>query len=182
MDAILVGRRTAELDDPLLTARPPGVRTAARIVLDSQASLESDSQLVRTAREVPVIVACTSSAAQSDRKRLLSAGCEVLECPGNSDLERLRWLLEELGRRKLTNLLVEGGGQLLGSLFDAHLVDEVHVFIAPKIAGGRGATSPVGGDGVEPMAAALRLEDRVIEPCGTDVYVRGRVARGEIAD
>jgi diaminohydroxyphosphoribosylaminopyrimidine deaminase/5-amino-6-(5-phosphoribosylamino)uracil reductase len=177
VDAILIGRGTAAFDDPLLTARPSGPRTATRIVLDSQASLAVGSQLACTARDVPVIVAAASQSPPENRQRLTAAGCEVLICPGSSPAERLIWLLDELGRRRMTNVLVEGGSRLFGSLFDAGQIDEVHTFIAPKLIGGEQAPSAVGGTGVARMTDALNLASPQIKQCGTDVYVHGRIAR-----
>jgi diaminohydroxyphosphoribosylaminopyrimidine deaminase/5-amino-6-(5-phosphoribosylamino)uracil reductase len=86
-------------------------------------------------------------------------------------------LLAELGRRQFTNVLVEGGGRLLGSLVDAALVDEVHVFVSPKIVGGADAPSPVAGRGVERMPEAAGLDGLTIEPFGEDVYINGRWRR-----
>ncbi|MGD9721968.1 MAG: bifunctional diaminohydroxyphosphoribosylaminopyrimidine deaminase/5-amino-6-(5-phosphoribosylamino)uracil reductase RibD [Pirellulales bacterium] len=177
MDAILVGRATAAADDPLLTARPPGVRVPARIVLDSQATLSSASQLVCSARDVPVMVAVGEQSAPGERQRLTDAGCEVLVCTGATHDERLAWLLDELGRRHMTNVLVEGGAQVLGSLIALREIDEVHTFIAPKLVGGTGPVAPIGGQGVEHMADALALDEPEIERSGSDVYVHGRVKR-----
>jgi diaminohydroxyphosphoribosylaminopyrimidine deaminase / 5-amino-6-(5-phosphoribosylamino)uracil reductase len=177
MDAILVGRGTAAADDPLLTARPPGARVATRIVVDSSASLSIDSQLVRTAREAPVLVAVAESSPLPNRAGLEATGCEVLVCPGATQGKRLDALLTELGRRSMTNVLVEGGAQLLGSLFDANQVDEVHAFIAPKFIGGATAPGPVAGEGRALMSQAIALESPEITTVGDDVYVRGRVAR-----
>jgi diaminohydroxyphosphoribosylaminopyrimidine deaminase/5-amino-6-(5-phosphoribosylamino)uracil reductase len=175
VDAILVGRRTAELDDPLLTARPSGPRVATRIVADSQARLAQDSQLVRTAREVPVLVAVGPAASAADCRRLSDAGCEVWTGETDDAAQRLLLLLDELGQRRMTNVLVEGGGQLLGSLFDAGELDEVHVFIAPKLAGGRDAVAPVGGWGVAQMSQARWLPQPIVERLDDDVYVHGRI-------
>ena len=177
VDGIMIGRATAEADDPLLTARPPGARTAVRIVLDSAAALADSSQLVRTARETPVLVATSQQVAAKDRQRLTAAGCEVIECPGESRADRLAWLLDELGRRQMTNILVEGGGQLLGSLLDLGQIDEVHAFIAPKLIGGTKAVSAIGGTGADLMAHALNLSSPRIEQRGSDVYIHGRIAR-----
>ena len=177
VDAILIGRGTAAADDPLLTARPAGARTAARIVVDSAARLSSQSQLVQTARDVPVIVACAEDAPADATQRLTDAGVEVLHCAGTTHVERVTSLLSELGRRRMTNVLVEGGSQLLGSLFDERLIDEVSLFVAPRIVGGQGAPSPVAGLGVEQMADALQLVSPHIERVGDDVHIRGRVAR-----
>jgi len=177
MDAILVGRGTAAADDPLLTARPPGARVATRIVVDSAASLATDSQLVRTARAAPVLVAVAESSPQPHRARLEKAGCEVLVCAGATHGERLDTLLVELGRRSMTNVLVEGGAQLLGSLFDANQVDEVHAFIASKLIGGATAPGPVAGEGRALMSQAIALDSPEVTKVGDDVYLRGRVAR-----
>ena len=177
VDAIVVGRGTAAADDPLLTARPPGPRTATRIVVDTRASLSAQSQIVRTAREAPVLVAVGEEASKADGARLQGAGCQVLVCTGGTPQVRLEKLLNELGKRRMTNVLVEGGSRLLGSLFDAQLIDEVHVFIAPKLAGGEGAPGPIGGRGVEKIASALALDELATGQIGSNIYLRGRIVQ-----
>ena len=178
MDAVIVGRRTAQIDDPLLTARPPGPRTALRIVIDTRASLASESRLVRTARDVPVLVAAGPEAPAADRSRLENAGCEVFVGDVDSREDRLQQLFEELGRRRLTNVLIEGGGQLTGSLLMGRLIDEVHVFIAPKVIGGTAAPSPMAGHGIGQMSNALGLDEPQVQQLGGDIYVHGRLSRG----
>ena len=177
VDAIAVGRETALRDDPLLTARPPGPRSALRVVLDTRGSLSSDSQLVRTANETPVLVAVGEESSASDRSRLGDAGCEVLVCEGKTHAKRLDTLLAELGRRRLTNVLVEGGGRLLGSLLDAREIDEVHVFIAPKLLGGASAATAVGGVGIATISQTLRLERPEVRQVGDDTYLHARTGR-----
>lgn len=177
VDAIIVGRGTATMDDPLLTARPAGPRVATRIVFDSQATLNLDSQLVRTAAEAPVLVAATASAPAERVEHLRKAGCEVFLCPDSTPRDRADALFAELGRRRMTNVWIEGGATLLGSLFDAGFVDEVHAFIAPKILGGAGP-SGVRGAGVVDPAVAWCLDNPGIETLGGDVYVHGYVRRG----
>lgn len=177
VDAIVVGRQTAAHDDPLLTARPAGPRTAVRVVLDTHASLASESQLVRTARETSVLVAVGQESDEAERQRLSQAGCEVFVCGGHTHTARLDALLAELGRRRLANVLVEGGGRLLGSLLDARQIDEVHVFIAPKLFGGATARTPVAGHGIASVSEALQLDSPELEQVGDDVYMRARVRR-----
>jgi diaminohydroxyphosphoribosylaminopyrimidine deaminase/5-amino-6-(5-phosphoribosylamino)uracil reductase len=177
VDAILVGRGTAVADDPLLTARPPGPRVAVRVVLDSRASISLESQLVRTAKETPVLVAVGPAASAVAMDRLRSAGCEVFVCNEATHGARLIELLDELGRRRMTNVLVEGGSQVLGSLFDEGEIDEVHVFVAPKIIGGVDAPGPIAALGSERMSQALRLEQPVWRQIDGDLYLQGRVAR-----
>lgn len=176
MDAILVGRRTAERDDPLLTARPAGTRVATRIVTDTGAQLSPQSQLAKTTDLAPTLIA-TGKDAPNDRRRALErTGCEILPCEGSTPVARMEFLLDELGRRRMTNVLVEGGSALLGSLFDAKLVDEVHVWIAPKIVGGRDAPSPVRGEGLSLIYDALGLAEIHTDQIDEDLYLRGRIA------
>jgi diaminohydroxyphosphoribosylaminopyrimidine deaminase/5-amino-6-(5-phosphoribosylamino)uracil reductase len=177
VDAIMIGRETARMDNPLLTARPPGPRTAIRVVIDTRATLASSSQLVRTAREVPLMVAVGPAAPESERRRLEHAGCEVLVCESETHAGRLDQLLAELGRRRMTNVLVEGGGQLLGTLLDNGQIDEVHVFVAPKLLGGENARSPIDGEGVAQVAQAIPLDHPQWQQIGEDLYLSGRIVR-----
>ncbi len=176
VDAIIIGSGTAAADDPLLTARPAGPRQAVRVVVDSRASLSSVSQLIRTARDAPVIVAAGPDAAPADRRRLESFGCEVLPLAGTTHHERLEQLLTELGRRRMTNILVEGGGRLLGNFFDVGQIDEVHVFVAPRLFGGADAPTPVGGLGVESPQSARVLGGVHWTELGGDLYGWGRLS------
>lgn len=175
VDAVVVGIGTVLADDPLLTARPAGARVATRVVLDSEARLPANSQLVRTAAEAPVLVAVADSAPAGATEKLVARGCEVVVCPGDDRIERLRHLLAELGRRRMTNALVEGGGQILGSFLDAGLIDEVHAFIAPRLLGGQAAWTPVAGQGFASVGEAMRLERVVSEVVDGDTYLHGFV-------
>jgi diaminohydroxyphosphoribosylaminopyrimidine deaminase/5-amino-6-(5-phosphoribosylamino)uracil reductase len=157
MDAILAGIGTALADDPRLTARPAGPRRASRIVLDGAGRLPTTSRLARSAREIPVLVAVTDRAPAARRQELTALGCEVLAFPGDGPVP-LPALLDELGRRGMTNVLVEGGGRVLGAFLDAGLVDAVDVFIAPVLEGGPPRFTPAQGEGYFLMADALRLE------------------------
>jgi diaminohydroxyphosphoribosylaminopyrimidine deaminase/5-amino-6-(5-phosphoribosylamino)uracil reductase len=175
MDAIVIGIGTALADDPQLTARPPGPRTAVRVVLDSQGRLPVDSQLVRTARAVPTLVACTEMPAIREEE-LRAHGCEVLHLPAEEDTGRpqVAALLAEMGRRRWTNVLIEGGSVVLGSFLDAGAVEEVHVFIAPRLAGGAAARTPVGGRGVDQVASALNLGEWTVTESEGDWYIHAR--------
>jgi diaminohydroxyphosphoribosylaminopyrimidine deaminase / 5-amino-6-(5-phosphoribosylamino)uracil reductase len=182
MDAILVGVGTALRDDPLLTARPAGPRVATRIVVDSAARIPLDSQLVQTARDVPLLIATTPAAPPDNIRHLEKSGVEVAFFP--SQLEStlphvagtidLKNLLDELGRRRFTNVLVEGGSRLFGSLYDGDFVDESHVFVAPKILGGAHAPSAVAGLGSSSVDAVAALESVVVEKVSDDVYINAR--------
>jgi diaminohydroxyphosphoribosylaminopyrimidine deaminase/5-amino-6-(5-phosphoribosylamino)uracil reductase len=171
VDAIIVGSGTVRADDPLLTARPKNPadvkRKALRIAVDSRASLPLESQLVQTASDVPVLLAVSDAAPDDAVKRLHEAGVQIFYCDGETYGDRLKSLLDELGRRRMTNVLVEGGSRLLHTLFDIYAIDEVHVFTAPKDAGGDA-----------PLAPRLRkqpLKDVVTTDLDGDEYLRARI-------
>jgi diaminohydroxyphosphoribosylaminopyrimidine deaminase / 5-amino-6-(5-phosphoribosylamino)uracil reductase len=176
MDAILAGIGTVLADDPMLNARPPGPRIPARVILDSAARLPIDSQLARTVRDIPVWMAVTDRAPADRRQRLEALGCEILPFPGDGPVPIVR-VLEELGHRGVTNVLVEGGGTVLGAFLDAGEVDEVDVFLAPLIEGGPLGYSPARGLGHRSMAEALRLDRHEISLVDGDVRIRGTIAR-----
>ena len=174
VDAILVGRGTAVADDPRLTARPAGPRQAARIVLDSDAQLSLESRLVRSISEAPVMIAVGPAAAEARCEDLRRAGCEVWSGQAEDPGARLLELLDELGRRRMTNLLVEGGAKVFGSLFDQRSIDEVHAFVAGKLVGGAAAAGPIGGTGRAHMHDALELRQLRFQVIGQDLYATGR--------
>ena len=175
MDAIIVGVGTARADDPLLTVRVPGPRTPVRVVVDSAASLSLQSRLVKTLDEAPVLLAVSRNAPKERIERLRDAGVDVLVVESAEPKVDLRQLLEELGRRSMTNVLIEGGGQLLGAAFDDGLIDETHIFVAPKFAGGADAVTPVAGIGVEVIPEACQLITQTVEQVGDDIYIHGRL-------
>lgn len=172
IDAIAVGIGTVLADDPLLTARPPGPRQPLRIVLDSAARLPLAAALVRTAREVPVLVAAGPAAAADRVAALRAAGCEVWQAASDTPSARLRELLAELGRRRLTNLMVEGGAAVLHTLFAAGVVDEIQAFVAPRVIGGDPDALPM-----LPTVPACDVEEVAIP--GGDILLRGLVRRAD---
>lgn len=178
MDAIVIGIGTVVADDPLLTARPPGPRTATRIVLDSHGRINPACQLARTAHDAPLLVA-TASASPEKMKELQGLGIEVLSVAGVCGRPAVPALLDELGRRRMTNLLVEGGSAVLGSFLDAGAIDEVHVFIAPRLIGGTETRTPMGGRGVDRIAEALALADWQVEQVESDLLLHGWVVSAE---
>ncbi len=174
MDAIVVGIGTALADDPLLTARPPGPRSPMRVVLDSTARLPITSHLVRTARQTPTLLVTTSRAHAERLETLRSAGCQVLTAladeRGRLDIDAI---LDYLGGERLTNILVEGGAEVLGSFLDTDAIDEVHVFIAAKLIGGKDAKTAVAGEGCESIRQATSLANTAVETLDGDLYVHG---------
>jgi len=172
VDAVVVGRGTVAADDPLLTARPPGPRTAVRVVLSASGNLPERCHLRATARDVPIIV-FTAAGNESQLAGWAADGCEVVPLPAGDTGLSVDAVLADLGRRRMTHVLVEGGAGVFGAVLDAGAADEFHVFVAPKIAGGRAAPSPVGGRGVARIADALALAACTATPSGDDIYLHG---------
>jgi diaminohydroxyphosphoribosylaminopyrimidine deaminase/5-amino-6-(5-phosphoribosylamino)uracil reductase len=173
MDAIIIGLGTALADDPLLTVRPPGPRTPIRIILDSQARLPVESRLVKSVAQAPLLVATTAEADKERSLRLEQLGCQVLILPAAEGRPSVPALLHELGRRRMTNVLVEGGAEVLGSFLDADLLEEIHVFLAPRLLGGSAAKTAIAGQGRNLIREALSLARWQTVPVGEDVYLRG---------
>ena len=173
MDGILVGIGTVLSDDPLLTARPPGPRVATRVILDTSAKISPCTQLVQTARQIPTLIATTSTDG-AILTPLTAAGCEVLTLrPDYEGKPDLQLLLDELGRRRWTNLLVEGGAGIFGKFFDRDAVDEVHLFVAPKLIGaGMYDKSPVAGRGRDSIVLSGGWTTEMISNVDGDTYMR----------
>ena len=180
VDGVMVGIGTAIADDPMLNARPPGCRDATRIVIDSRGRLSPESQLALSAKSYPTIIAVGPEADSQNCKHLRAAGCEVFNSKSESADDRLNDLLLHLAKIGMTNILVEGGGKLLGSLHTMREIDEVHSFIGPKIAGGSKALSPVEGLGIDDLSSATELSKMSIEKIDNDIYVSGLVKRTSV--
>lgn len=177
-DAIMVGAGTALADDPLLTDRSNKRRRRplVRVVLDERLQLGPNSKLAITAQEAPVLIFTSQDADEASAAKLSMRGVEVLRIEGGS--RNLRAVLEELARRSLQSVLLEGGGKIAGAFLDAQLINKATFFIAPIIIGGADAPSAIAGKGAERMADALRLRRVEIIPRGQDIeitgYVKGR--------
>src|SRR3954449_1356751 len=177
-DAVAGGVGTALADDPLLTARVDGVyRQPRRVVFDSTARLPLDSKLVAAASEVPLVVVVSRAAPRGATDALESAGAEVIVATGQNEPARVASALTQLGSMSppVTSVLLEGGPHLAGSFMDAGEIDEVRLFVAPLVLGGRLARDPLEGEGVERVADALRALTLECERVAGDVLITARL-------
>jgi diaminohydroxyphosphoribosylaminopyrimidine deaminase/5-amino-6-(5-phosphoribosylamino)uracil reductase len=177
-DAVLIGIGTVLADDPRLNVRVkfPDVRHPQKVIVDSKARMPTRG---RTITEEPrTVVAVSPKASLSRITSLEEAGARVEVINGSPVRVDMRGLMKRLAELDIVTVLVEGGGGVAGSLFEAGLVDEVVAFVAPVIIGGLHAPGPVGGRGVERMIDAHRLVDVTYEQVGDDLMIRGRVHEG----
>jgi diaminohydroxyphosphoribosylaminopyrimidine deaminase/5-amino-6-(5-phosphoribosylamino)uracil reductase len=180
VDAVIVGIGTALADDPQLTARPDGVlaelpRQPRRVVFDSLARLPTGSQLVSAVDRIPLTVVVSRAAARSDTDALEAAGVQVLVATGENEPARARSALDQLGSSGIASVLLEGGPHLAGAFLDAGEIDEIRLFLAPILLGGRTARDPLEGEGVERISEALRALTFDCERVGEDLLISARL-------
>ena len=171
-DAILVGANTAIVDNPSLTDRSgkPRRRPLVRVVLDNSLRLPLEHSLVATAKETPTLV-FTSNIDPIDTDPLVERGVNVVPVDGGP--RNLAEVMEELCRREIQSVLVEGGTEVAGAFVDAGLVDKVTFIVAPIIIGGNDAPVAIGGNGATSLYDALKLFDITVEQYDADIEITG---------
>ena len=177
-DGVMVGFRTAQIDDPELTVRHVEGKQPVRVVVDPLAEIDDDSNLVRTAKKAPTWLLASEDVDPRRSGHLQDLGVTVIHVPTAEGPRRLHLgqAFRELKRRGLRRVLVEGGGGLVAQMFAWNAVDQVLAFVAPKVIGGRFAPTPVAGEGRPFMAEAWRLQDVKYEVYGQDLAISGFVA------
>ena len=166
VDAILVGRRTVDYDNPALTTRLQGRvgQDATRIVLDSHGRTRSDARIFNPESEAGVIIAVTPETSSENVAALEKMGAEVLTVPAADRRVCFKHLMAMLGERGITSLLIEGGSEINASALAAGVVDKVMCFIAPKLIGGQNVPGPIGGPGIRSLAEAVNLKRMRVTP------------------
>jgi diaminohydroxyphosphoribosylaminopyrimidine deaminase/5-amino-6-(5-phosphoribosylamino)uracil reductase len=169
-DAILIGIGTALADDPVLTDRTkmPRRKPLVRAVLDPRLRIPPESRLVSTARDWPLIIFTTRQGETGRREMLERLGAEIVGVSSEGGRLSLNEILAELGQRRLTSLIVEGGSEVAGSFIEQRLIDKITFFIAPKIIGGRSALAGIAGSGFERLTEALELHEVEVVRHGSD--------------
>lgn len=154
-DAILVGKNTVHIDDPVLTVRYVKGKNPIRIILDPKASLSTKSKVIETAKKIPtILVVLENSSRHFDR--FIAKGVQVIRCGKNKI--NLKKLLEILGKMGIKRVIVEGGGTTNWYFFKEKLVDEIVITITPYVLGGKTAISLVEGDGFREIHNSFKLQ------------------------
>jgi len=173
-DAIMVGVNTVLRDNPKLDAWFSKIQPI-KIIVDSQLSIPAKANVFSGSK--PVIIATLSSALgqETENRKILSAKANILDVKEKSGQVNLKDMMKKLAGMGITSILVEGGGMLIGSLFDEGLVDKIMFFISPKIIGGKDAIGSVMGQGVLRVERALKLKDITLRRFGEDFLIEGYV-------
>lgn len=171
-DAILVGSNTAVTDNPSLTDRSglPRRRPLVRVILDNRLRLPLDSTLATTTDEAPTLV-FTNNIDPQDVRPLQDKGVDVIPVEGGA--RNIEGVLDELKRREIQSVLIEGGTEVAGAAIEARVVDKVTFICSPIILGGREAPVAIGGKGAASLTDALRLRDIEITRHGEDIEITG---------
>ncbi len=174
---IMVGIGTVLADDPMLNCRTARGADPIRIVCDSSLRIPLDCKLVKTAKEIPTLVACSLDAYQSPRRQakimaLKEAGVEIIPTRGGHGVH-LQELMQILGEKNIDSILLEGGGTLNASALQEGIISKVYAYIAGKLIGGMDAPTPVSGMGADRMSQAIQLCRMEIRSLGEDILITG---------
>jgi len=174
-DALLVGLNTVLRDDPLLTVRHPNWpgKKITRVVLDGELETPLRARIFSTLDRGRVIVFAHKGASAARAKALADKGAEVVLLPGRGPGLALDRVLDELGRREIASVLVEGGGATITSFLERRTADKVFVTISPRLIGGTKAVSVFGGRGASSLADALSLNAVSVFRMGEDTVLEG---------
>ena len=172
--AIMAGIGTVLADDPMLNARIEHGNDPIRVICDSNLRISEGSNIVKTAREIPTIIA-TISEDQEKIAKLEQKGCKILKTSEQDGKVNVKEVLKQLRNMEIDSVLVEGGGAIHGSFLTSGLVQKVYCYIAPKMIGGKDALSPVLGKGIEKMSDAVEITDVTVQNFGSDICVSGHV-------
>jgi len=183
VDAIVVGAQTAINDQPQLTVRNPDAHqyTPAahplRLVLDSRGRVPVSNAIFDSSLPASTLVVTTHAMPEDHANNLHAQGVEVLKLPCSDKTKQpdINLLLEELGKRNIQSLLVEGGHTVLGGFFDCAAVNEVWAFLAPMFIGGTNAMPSIGGIGIDQLNEAAVLRNVSVESLHSDLLIKGRI-------
>ena len=184
VDAILVGIGTVLCDNPTLTTRLAhrrGGKDATRIVLDSRGRTPTNANVFNAESSAGIIIAVTPQAPAENVAALKNAGADVIVVPAKQGRVCISALMEMLGSREITSVLIEGGGEVNAAAIASGVVDKVLCFIAPKLIGGADAPGPLGGEGICALADAPRLHNVTAIPVKDgdgDIFVQGYLQNG----
>lgn len=176
-DAIMVGIETIRKDDPNLTTRLDHMESIdpTRIILDTHLSISPDARVLNLDSKAETWVVCNRGVDERKKEAIIQKGAQVLEMEGAEDRIDLDALMNILGQRQITNLLIEGGGHVIGAALAAEIVDKLCFFYAPKILGGDDGIPICRGKGPDLMKDSINVDRINVHRFGDDVMIEGYI-------
>lgn len=175
--SIMVGINTVLMDNPELTCRIEGKKSPIRVIVDSNLKIPLNSKIVKTAKEIPTIVATVNNFDKIKMRELRTLGVNVIQIKEKNGRVDLKELINEIGKRNIDSVLIEGGGTLNFSALDEKIVDKVQFYIAPKIIGGDKAKTSVEGLGIKRLKDAFRISNKEVSKVGDDILIEGYIEK-----
>ena len=169
VDAILIGKNTVEIDDPLLSAHNIRKKNPIRIILDSNATIRTNSRILKTCSKIPTIIAVSKNAQKKNLQRLKKFPVQIIVC-GNYTVN-IKKLLVILKKKGIKNIIVEGGGATNWAFVKENLVDEAMITVTPYLVGGITATTLVDGDGFSTVVKSIKLKLKNITKMKNEVIL-----------
>jgi diaminohydroxyphosphoribosylaminopyrimidine deaminase/5-amino-6-(5-phosphoribosylamino)uracil reductase len=178
-DAILAGIGTVLADDPMLTTRLPGKRgkDPLRVIVDTHLSIPPSAKCLQLSSKAKTLIATSSSVSKERTKAIEKEGVELLLIPTNEMGVDLKILVDVLGKRGITSILIEGGGRIYASALKSGIVDKIMIFMAPKLIGGQDAPGIVSELGVDSIRDTLKVEGLHVRKFREDLLVEGYVKK-----
>jgi diaminohydroxyphosphoribosylaminopyrimidine deaminase/5-amino-6-(5-phosphoribosylamino)uracil reductase len=173
-DAVMVGVNTVLRDNPKLDAWF-SKKQPIKIIVDSQLSTPENANIFSKESKVIIVTLPAKPGQETENRKILAQKATILEVKEKAGQINLRDMMKKLAQLKITNILVEGGGILIGSLFDESMVDKILFFISPKVIGGKEATSSVMGRGISRIDNAVKIKDVHLRRFGEDFLIEGYV-------
>ena len=169
VDAILIGKNTVKIDDPLLSVHNIKKKNPIRIILDSNATIRTNSKILKTCSRIPTIIAVSKKAPKKNLQKLEKFPVQIIVCGKYTvNIKKLLVLLKKEG---IKNILVEGGGKTNWAFVKENLVDEAIITITPYLVGGMTATTLVDGDGFSTITKSIRLKLKNVKKMKNEVVL-----------
>ena len=175
VDGILVGVGTVTADDPLLNTRlrKGRGRDPVRIIVDTHLRIPVNARVLGHAHASETLIAVSDDVPSRRLKRIERKGVSFLLCPKKNGEIDLRALMDRLGERSITSVLLEGGATLMGAMIRERLVDKFCIFKAPKILGASDGRPMALGQGPNRMDQSIPLKDIRVRRFGDDILITG---------
>ena len=170
VDAILIGKKTVEKDNPILNVRFVKGKNPIRIILDSKGAISENSKILQTSKKIPTIIAVSQKITQTNMNKLRKFPVEIIVVGTNS--VNIKLLLKKLSTKKLNTILVEGGGIVHWEFIKQNLFDELAITLSPFLIGGKDAISFIQGKGFKKISNSPKFHLKSVQRLENHLFLR----------